>query len=195
MDFDMNKSLETIKNYEKYFLYRGWWGLISCLSSIFAALLIYFNIINIYFKFPPSVSWLIPIFFVAIFFVSCVLYKLNKTYYSVNGLYAKTILKSFLHYSNTGFISKNQCMRKLWWFFNLYNQSSNPKINNIILDLDNKIKLLIDEDNKINGFGYVVTKACYDVIIEEIKKAEQEINEIKKLKSLEMTNHFRRIIN
>ena len=41
----------------------------------------------------------------------------------------------------------------------------------------------------------MVTKACYDVIIEEIKKAEQEINEIKKLKSLEMTNHFRRIIN
>lgn len=86
-------------------------------------------------------------------------------------------------------------MCKLWRFFNLYNQSSNPKINNIILDLDKKIKLLIDEDNKINGFGYIVSRTCYDVIIEEINKTEQEINEIKKLKSLEMTNHFRNIIN
>ena len=170
-------------------------GLIICLSSIFAALLIYFNIINIYFKFPPSVSWSIPIFFVVIFLLSCTLYKLNKTYYSVNGLYAKTILKSFLYYSDTGFISEDQNMCKLWRFFNLYNQSSNPKINNIILDLDKKIKLLIDEDNKINGFGYMVSRTCYDVIIEEINKTEQEINEIKKLKSLEMTNHFRNIIN
>jgi len=63
------------------------------------------------------------------------------------------------------------------------------------LDLDNKIQLLINEDNKINGFGYVVSKECYDVIIEEINEAEQEINEITKLKRLETTNHFRSIVN
>lgn len=63
------------------------------------------------------------------------------------------------------------------------------------MDLDNKIQLLINEDNKINGFGYVVSKECYDVIIEEINEAEQEINEITKLKRLETTNHFRSIVN
>ena len=63
------------------------------------------------------------------------------------------------------------------------------------MDLDNKIQLLINEDNKINGFGYVVSKECYDVIIEEINEADQEINEITKLKRLETTNHFRSIVN
>lgn len=186
----MNKSLETINNYESYLCYKNMIGFVMLASLIIIAFLIW--LIIFFQETQISLEWLI---FVFIFLTSCVFYKLNKVYYSVDSLYTKTILKSFLHYSDTDFVSGNSDICKLSRFFKLYNQSSNPKINNIILDLDNKIRLLIDEDNKINGFGYVVTKACYDVIIEEIKKSEQEINEIKKLKSLEMTNHFRRIIN
>ena len=40
----------------------------------------------------------------------------------------------------------------------------------------------------------MITRACYDVIIEEISKAEQKIIEIKNNKKNEMINHFRSVI-
>lgn len=188
---NMNKSLETIKNYENYLSHKSGIGLLMYGSFMLTAMPIYI-LISIS-KSPVIDNWLILIFLV-VFLILWILYKLNKTYYSVDGLYPQTILKSFLHYTDAVFLT-DQYICKLSRFFKLYNQSSNSKINNIILDLDNKIQLLINEDNKINGFGYVVSKECYDVIIEEINEADQEINEITKLKRLETTNHFRSIVN
>ena len=189
MEYDMNKSLETINNYESYLCYKNIIGFVMLSSLIIIVFLIWLIIF-----FQEKQISLELLIFVFIFLTSCVFYKLNKVYYSVSGLYPQTILKSFLHYTDAVFLA-DQYICKLSRFFKLYNQSSNSKINHILSDLDNKIQLLIDEDNKINGFGYVVSKECYDVIIEEINEAEQEINEITKLKRLETTNHFRSIVN
>lgn len=47
----------------------------------------------------------------------------------------------------------------------------------------------------IEGFGYVVTRNCYDIIIEKINEAEDKIKKIKDKKNDEMINHFRNIVN
>lgn len=188
----MSTYTKTIMDYETYISNKEFVLVITIPSVLLT--IVYLAFLN-YWELLGVNHWILLIFLVVMFVLSFVLKQMNEININVNNLYTKTILKSFSYYTDNANFANDKYVRKMSWVFKLYNQSSNPKINHIILNLDNKIKLLIDEDNKINGFGYVATKACYDVIIEEINKAEQEINEIKNLKSLEITNHFRSVIN
>ena len=104
------------------------------------------------------------------------------------------MLESFYHYyyPNRATAIQDKNVDKI---SKLFFWGSNSQIADILLDLDKKIQLLIDEDNRINGFGYVVTRNCYDVIIEKINEAEEKIKKIKDKKNDEMINHFRNIVN
>ena len=202
----MKISTKTIRNYKKYLSYEN---NILFLCAIFIFLLsITLSIIVVdFFKFKNLIDTLKFILcFLAIVILSIVLccYITNKFYFNAKNtkLYELTMFKSFCHYyypHNTIIAEQDNYedqMSNLFWLFeNTYNSSQyNSKITDILLDLDNKIQNLIDEDNKVNGFGYVVTKACYDIIIEEIIKAKQKIIEIKNNKKNEMHNHFRNVI-
>ena len=203
---NIEKSTKTSRNYKKYLSHEKNISFL-CDTSIFFLTSSLSTIVFVFFKFENLIDTLKFILcFLAIVILSIVLccYIANKFYFNAKNtkLYELTMFKSFCHYyypHNTILAEQDNYedqMSKLFWLFkNTYNSSQyNSKITDILLDLDNKIQTLIDEDNKVNGFGYVITRACYDVIIEEISKAEQKIIEIKNNKKNEMINHFRSVI-
>lgn len=205
---DINQLTKTIRNYKKSLDMEVRIEKIAVISSIII-LLIWMGIAIIFPSIYKDNVFMVLIILLSMFLSALVIQiicpktivkKINKSCVYIDNLYAKTMLESFLHYYPDNKIDACQPkymdkISKLLTNIPFNNSQYSSEIINMLLVLDNKIQLLIDEDNKVNGFGYVVSKVCYDVIIEKINKTESKILEIKNQKKNEMTNHFRNIVN
>lgn len=204
---DIDKSTKTIRNYKRHVLNKAnqelyflfFCFLLLCLFTFLKCMFIGEVISNTTSK-PNLYEFLKIMSFISLFvLVNVILTKfflktISKYCIHIDNLYANTMLESFYHYyyPNRATAIQDKNVDKI---SKLFFWGSNSQIADILLDLDKKIQLLIDEDNRINGFGYVVTRNCYDIIIEKINEAEDKIKKIKDKKNDEMINHFRNIVN
>lgn len=124
------------------------------------------------------------------FLTNKIINQINKMFYKIDNQYAKLILNNMTKHDNQyglGHITIEEKMEKL--LFHLSRPYCNKQIIKCILKLDNNIIKLIEADihSHPSSTGYI-SDVCFELIHEELDKAEKDILNIKKQSNEDMKN-------
>lgn len=116
--------------------------------------------------------------------------QINKIFYKIDNQYAKLILNNMTKHDNQyglGHITIEEKMEKL--LFHLSRSYCNEQMMKCILKLDDHIIKLIEADinSHPSSTGYI-SDVCFELIHEELDKAEKEILNIQKQYNKDMKN-------
>lgn len=124
------------------------------------------------------------------FLTNKIINQINKMVYKINNQYAKLILNNMTKHDNQyglGHITIEEKIEKL--LFHLSRPYCNKQMMQCVLKLDNNIIKLIDADihSHPSSTGYI-SDVCFELIHEELDKAEKDILNIKKQSNEDMKN-------
>lgn len=124
------------------------------------------------------------------FLTNKIINQMNKMFYKIDNQYAKLILNNMTKHDNQyglGHITIEEKMEKL--LFHLSRPYCNKQMMQCILKLDEHIMKLIDADihSHPSSTGYI-SDVCFELIHEELDKAEKDILNIKKQSNEDMKN-------
>ena len=124
------------------------------------------------------------------FLTNKIINQINKMFYKIDNQYAKLILNNMTKHDNQyglGHITIEEKMEKL--LFHLSRSYCNEQMMKCILKLDDHIIKLIEADinSHPSSTGYI-SDVCFELIHEELDKAEKNILNIKKQYNEEIKN-------
>jgi hypothetical protein len=124
------------------------------------------------------------------FLTNKIINQINKMVYKINNKYAKLILNNMTKHDNQyglGHITIEEKIEKL--LFHLSRPYCNKQMMQCVLKLDNNIIKLIDADihSHPSSTDYI-SDVCFELIHEELDKAEKDILNIKKQSNEDMKN-------